>query len=871
MNIFSRITARTMAQNKTRTVVTIIGIILSTAMITALTTFGVSFRSFLVDYSITRDGCWHVAGYGLSARDAKSLADMEEVKNAAQVTELGYALFEQVQKQSPMMPYLYVQALSEEALQMLPINLEEGRMPENAGEVIVPTYLLANENEDNITKVGDTLELALGERTFEGEHLGQNVEYMSEEDGFKETFTVQKTETFTVVGVYNRCTWSLHMGYGGAGYEVFAGPAERSGEYQDVFLELADPRNVYKVAETHFQKAGYGYTVNYSLLRWLGVSDNDNFYRVVAGLFVILVIIIMTASVLLIYNAFSISLRERTTQFGLLSSIGATKKQLRRSMGFEAVAVSCIGIPLGILAGVGGIGVTLHYIGKGITVWIHGIETGIPLVVSPGSILAAAAVAFVTVMISVWIPSRRIKKISPMEAIRANTDIKISSKEVKTAKWVTRVFGLEGMLAEKNYKRDKRKYRTTVLSLTMSIVLFATAALFQEYLMQTGAFVLEAPQIDLEYHYYEYEGQDSEEAARVDKVIREAKYVDSVASFHKTYLTLEIPKEWMADGASGAYELGSLKSDDHTFIQMSVAAVSDDAFREFAAGRHIDVSDYEETDSLRLMYVNEAGVYNAETQRYERIAFLNGEKDIPLPCGTIEYEEENVKFVQTGQALLGDAVLEKPEELEYLTNELLAIIPESMFLKFQGQFQEDAGYTVYNIRSKQPEKAYEEIESALKERELTECGYLNNLTQEYETDRNALMAVKVLSYGFIVLLSLIAVANVFNTVTTNLLLRRREFAMLRSMGMSPKGLYRMMDYECLIYGMRAIIYGVLLSVLVSLAIYRVIGIGADMHLIIPWGYLIAAILGVLLVVFVTMLYTMYKIRKNRIVDELKMN
>ena len=103
------------------------------------------------------------------------------------------------------------------------------------------------------------------------------------------------------------------------------------------------------------------------------------------------------------------------------------------------------------------------------------------------------------------------------------------------------------------------------------------------------------------------------------------------------------------------------------------------------------------------------------------------------------------------------------------------------------------------------------------------------------------------------------------------MLRRKEFAMLRSMGMSPKGLQKMMNYECLIYGLRAIFYGVILTILLSIALQRVIGIGTDVEFLIPWEYLGIAVVGVFLVVFMTMLYTMRKIRKNNIVEELKMN
>lgn len=864
MNIFSKITARTMGQNKTRTIVTIIGVMLSAAMITAVTTFGASLQGFLVEYSISRDGKWHVMAASLTPGQAKEIANKEEVKSAAAVTELGYALFEPVRENSPSIPYLYVQALSEEALAMLPVSLTEGRMPREEDEVAIPSYLLANEQESMVTKVGDTLTLRLGERTLDGEHLNQRHAYMEGE----ESFTPKTEKTFRVVGIYEK--WP-NLVFEGAGYDVLAGPGTGEGSYQDLFLELKSPREVYSFAEEYLSDTETVY--NSSLLRWLGVSDNDNFFKVIAGLMCILILVIMAGSITLIYNAFSISLRERTTQFGLLSSIGATKKQLRTSMRYEALFVSAVGIPLGILAGIGGIGVTLHYIGGDITNFIHGTQTGIDLVVEPWSVCSAMVIALLTILISVWIPSRRIRRISPIEAIRANTDVKIRPREVKTAKWVPALFGIEGMMAEKNYKRDRKKYRATVVSLTMSIVLFTTAALFNIYLTKTGAFVLEAPEVELEYRIYE--DTDFKEQKEAEEIVTQAEGVTSVFVYRKAYLTLQVPNEWLNPKILEERGLSDLLEDGKTPLELAVLVLQDPVFERYAKSQGADPDAYQKEDQFRLLYVNKMKIYNSQTQRYERATVFEQGKGEVLKAGLLTYEEEGVAFEAGFEAELGDAAESLPKELESLEGQITALIPEEMYLRFRGLLEgkenQASCMKTYSIRCEEPAGTFERIEKALKQKNLDQMGYLDNLAAQYESDRNALAAVKVLTYGFIILISLIAVANVFNTISTNLLLRRREFAMLRSMGMSPKGFRRMMNYECLIYGMRAIAYGVILTILISLAIRRTIGAGADIDFLIPWGYLGAAVLGIFLVVFITMMYTMYKIKRNNIVEELKMS
>lgn len=886
MNIFSKITAKTMRVNRIRTIVTIIGVILSTSMITAVATFGTSFQRFLVEYSISTDGNWHVAVTGTDTGHAKDLAEHEDVASAAALKVLGYAWFEPVASQSPSVPYLYVRSLSREALKMLPAQMQEGRMPETEDEIAVSSLMLANEAKDNQTKIGDTLTLELGERSYQGVRLSQNNEYMDDEYEDNETFTPTETRTFTVVGIYS--AWP-DIAYWAPGYDVLAGPTDRETAYQDVFMELKRPRQVYDFAEANLAIEGAEIQYNSSLLRWLGIVDNSNLIVVLVGLMAILIGVIMAGSITLIYNAFSISLRERTVQFGLLSSIGATKKQLRKAMRYEAFFVSAVGIPLGILAGVGGIGVTLHYIGGGLTNWIHGTDMGIPLYVPVWAMAAAALIAFVTIMVSVWIPSRRIRKITPMEAIRSSTDIRIRPNEVRTGKWVSSLFGLEGMMAHKNYKRDRRKYRATVISLTMSIGLFTAAGLFNLYLLQTGAFVLDAPDTDVRYTLYT---DVKEQEADVERILNRTEGINAVSKHYIKSFYFGIPKDWAQTGLLSIYaqelpaetdgQLSAQASADSetasgrkntSWVNATMVILGDEDFKTFAREQNVDVSAYEDSGHVKVLYLNQTKYFNPETERYEKQDIYPEETEELFPAGSMEYDDEGrlLNFRQSMEFEMADAVSAPPKAFKEYADRIVMFLPESMYQKFNGSFQEDGLNAVYSIQCENASKTFRELEKSLQEQRLSDVGYLQNVREEYETDRNTIIAVKVLTYGFVVLISLIAVANVFHTISTNLMLRRKEFAMLRSMGMSPRGFRKMMNYECLIYGIRSLVYGFLITGLISAALYRTLGAGADVEFLIPWGYLSVAAAGVFLVVFLTMLYTMRVIKKNNIVEELKMN
>lgn len=862
MNIFARITARTMKENKTRTIVTVIGVILSTAMITAVATLGVTFQSFFIEYTTEQEGSWHVAGLSLPVKEAEKAEKQAEVARSTKVTELGYARYEHIQ--SPMMPYLYVQSFSENTRSMLPVALKEGKFPEKQNEVMIPDYLNANLEEETQIKVGDTLSLELGEREYEGERLNQNNSYMGTETEAEESFVPKEKREFQVVGIYDYS--SLVNSIGAPGYEVYAGAGDGKGSYADLYVELKDVKKSYDFQKEAFGQ--YGSVTHESLLRWYGVVDNDQFAAVYTGLLFILITVIMTGSVLLIYNAFSISLRERSTQFGLLSSLGATKKQLRQSMRYEALMVSITGIPLGVISGIAGIGVTLHFIEEGLSQWLYGESKDIPLVVNAGAVILSVIVAFLTVLISVWIPSRRIRHLSPMEAIRASEDIKIRPGEVKTGNWVFKIFGLPGMMADKNYKRDRKKYRTTIVSLSISILLFTTAALFQIYLMETGFFVMDIPAADVEYVLYEPE-KDGEKA---DKLLEKTEGIKEIFSYEKFTVMMQLPSEIL----STVFEGREVLTDEHgTVISGAVIILPDKMFEDMAKKEGISLSKYKDTEEPRFLYMEKEGAYNPSAQRYETQDYFTeaGEKTAELGWITTSGDQEKEIFEPYGKVILGDAVEDFPDKIGTRNTGFTLLMPESMYQNFPKYFSQNPLTRIYNINCENPGEVCASLEKEV-EKQNAETGSMSgnvtDLYALYQQDRNTMLAIQILTYGFIILISLIAVTNVFNTISANLMLRRKEFAMLRSMGMPPKGFNRMLYYECLIYGCKSVLYGTILTVIVSYLICKVIGIGADTGFVLPWGALLTAIAGIFIVVFASMIYAMCRIRKNNIVEELKM-
>lgn len=217
----------------------------------------------------------------------------------------------------------------------------------------------------------------------------------------------------------------------------------------------------------------------------MGVSGDKLFNTLLYSLGIILVALVMLGSVFLIYNSFHISLNERTHQFGIFMSVGATEKQLRNSVVFEGICIGLIGIPAGMLIGIPGIRLVLSLVAKNFANVLYS-DVPLTLKVSVPALAASVVISMITILISAYIPAKKAARTPVMECIRQTNEIEVEAKDIKTAGFTKRFFGLEGTLASKNFKRNKRRYRSIILSLSLSVVLFVSSSSFVMNLKQTS-------------------------------------------------------------------------------------------------------------------------------------------------------------------------------------------------------------------------------------------------------------------------------------------------------------------------------------------------------------------------------------------------
>ena len=650
---------------------------------------------------------------------------------------------------------------------------------------------------------------------------------------------------------------------------------------------------------------------NEDLLVYLGVSQYDSFSLVLWNMAAIVIVLILFGSVALIYNAFSISVSERTKQFGLLSSIGATKRQLRRMVLYEALVVSAVGIPLGILVGIGGIAVTLLLIGHRFA-GIGSFHEPLRVCVTWESVAIAIGVALLTVLLSAWIPSKRATRVSAVEAIRLNRDIRAKNKPSKTS-WLTyKLFGLPGVLAGKYYRRSKKKYRATVLSLFMSIVLFVSAAAFTDYMMLSVDGGIFTEEYDLRLHAYEGDfgmrtpEHDSVTPELLLERIRQAEGVEQVVFFQTKHLWGQLPKKYMNPSTLSKIEAEEeFPTEGEVSSHMvSVYFVNDGEFERLLDKYDLEREKFFDPEAPLAIAVDGNVVFDSEEGKYSQWNLLSSDESEFFVTETVERKEyiyleeftaedgtEMVRYVKIGteeylevpktQAEVhytlkaGKTIYEQPFYQSGLT-ELMYIYPISLqgaVLPDLGElggveYEEELRNYWYPIQSSDHAATETAVKKILAEYGMS-SGSLYNLAESDETNRNMMVILQVFAYGFIVLISMIAAANVFNTISTNIGLRRREFAMLKSVGMTNRDFVRMMNYECWLYGSRALMTGIPVSIGISFLIYLSMAYGYDAGFFLPWDAIGIAILSVFAVVFVTMLYSMRRTRREDPIEGLK--
>lgn len=844
MSILNDLTIKNLKLNKKRTIVTIVGIILSTALMVGIGLLFSSFQDYMIRETISYNGKYE-AEYGDVSLDKLNSIDKKDFSYFYQ-KPIGFSKFDSANEYKP---YIYISSVDKEYFNEL--HLISGRFAENDSELVISNHI--NTNGGASYKIGDIITLKYGERVIEGVNTLANNEYYEEE-----TLNIVGEKTYTIVGIVERSNFE---DYSASGYSTFTLDMNDKDGTVNVFVMFNNKKKIIKQSEDLAKKLGYNNAISYNntLLALYGESTYGNIMKSMITMIVIMLSLVSIGCIVVIYNSFAISVMERKKEFGLLSSIGATKKQLSYTVFFEALIEGIIGIILGICGAYIGIGTVILIINNligDILVLKLNLVTNIVFIIIPVIFM------ILVIFISALVPSRRAAKVSPIEAIRQNDDIKVNKKKIKTGKLVNKLFGIEGEIALKNIKRNKKKYRVTIVSLFISIVLFISFSSYMNYTIDTASSVMGEVPYDYQISYF---GDDNDIDA-LDKISEIIKSNDV--------------KEYVSYSASNLSIIGNYIYSDE-YLDFYKSAYGDDGIKALTNLKYQYISIYILDDISYNKYKELIGLDKDSVillNKFKGVSYGNNKRvnyDIPV----INNGDINIKicnFDDNDEDVDTTKYCNKKIDNIFITNKSFDLIEEFSYMSdfklivnkklYDNISDSGTHYTQYNIISDNTDN----IDKLTKELDKYDNVNYTNVKESMKQANNMILVVKILMYGFIGLITLIGVTSVFNTISTSMALRKREFAVLRSIGLTRKGFNKILFFESLFFGLKSLIYAIPVSLGVTIIIHYAL---ADMmsinSIVIPWKAIIISIVSVFVIVLLTMMYSTSKIKKHNIIEQIR--
>ena len=597
-------------------------------------------------------------------------------------------------------------------------------------------------------------------------------------------------------------------------------------EYEEINKNISNSTGVEKIIS------------NTDLLRYQGVL-NDATLQVLYTIGTIVIVIIVISSVFVIRNSFSISVAEKNRQYGMLASVGATSKQIKKNVLFEGLSIGLIAIPLGILLGIVAIMILLQVVNYLLSdMFVAGLNLEYSISIIP--IIASIIISLITIYLSCLIPAIRASKISPIESIRGNNDIKLKPRKIKTPKFIKKVFGIGGVIASKNLKRSKKKYRTTVISIVVSIFIFISLS----SILTLGTKVTTLYYTDFKFNMFVSGGDKTiyEEIAKLDNVDNYAYFYEKGLDINFEKYSSEFGKQVLGDVENGGILL---------------AVYNNEYFKQYIKELGISEENYKKAAIL----IDDVILYNADnTRTVDRIYNIQSGDEI-----TITDSSKEKSFVIT------KATTERPMGLENTYYDSGIIVVSQDFLEEVFGEKVDESYILGDllIYSEEDETLENTINDLIKQNENYSELAVYNYNTAVEQQKRIILVVAIFLYGFITVISLIGVTNIFNTITTNMILRSKEFAMLKSIGMTKKEFNRMIRLESIMYGLKALIIGIPLGILGSYFIYKAFALDTDFGYSLPIVPIIISIVFVFIIVGITMKYSLNKINKQNIIETIR--
>ena len=853
MTLLNKLTIKNLKLNKKRTIVTIIGIMLSVALITAVASMYASGIKSLIKYETLIKGDFHTAFYNVPTGDIDKFINNRNIEKLNITEGLGYA---KIDSKNEDKPYAYLKGFTKDALNNLSVRLVKGRLPENTNEIVIPTHLKTNGRLD--LKLNDSITLEVGKRIdSKGDELNQSDKYQNTAG---EYLVETQTKTYKIVGIIERPATNIEY-YTAPGYTfiTYMDSKNLSGNV-DIYAKFTKDgvknwdktiANILGVSQVLFRKVynqeieseklteqlkkTYMFDMNKYLIDLETNPISSTSMGDLGKVLAIVIVIIVFTSIFCIKNSFDISITEKIRQYGMLRSIGATKKQIKRNVFYEATILGLIGIPLGIILGCLATYILIIISNYYLT---DVVQTGfkLELVFSTYAILVAIILGIITIYFSALKSATRASKVSEIDSIRNSANLKISSKKIKSPKYIKKLFGIGGVISFKNLKRNKKKYRTTIISITVSTFVFIALYSFMELAFQNVNNELKVSDFNIslstnainDYSYSKFLKTVNLSGVEDYAILRNSELSFTGSHSSKEYL-----------------EYFGTKKENDAEEDITIFAIGKKQYDKYIKSLGLNYDDIKDKVILfDKQYITSYDKNNNRITKNIRVYDFNKGDVITSTNNQLNLEIGAISSIE-------------PNLLKNLSNSYL-IISDEMFDKIAKTNNLDIYYKASNA-----DKLQDELDSYLN----GESYNIDNKEENVRIMNNLFTLIAIFLYGFIIVISLIGITNIFNTITTNMELRKQEFAMLKSIGMTSKEFKRMIRLESLFMGIKSLLFGILIGIVLSYLIY--LSSDSDIPYKLPIVAIIISILVVFILISLIMKYSLNKISKQNTIETIR--
>ncbi|WP_055669186.1 ABC transporter permease [Desnuesiella massiliensis] len=872
MKSYIDITTRYLKLHKKRTLLTIIGIIMSVALICALGTIIYSFGDNRIETSKKYSGDYEAAYSNLSSKEADIIKNHASLKNVSLTTTLGLTKIYDTPKEAlkPSIPkyrFINLKAFDENAFdKTFNIELLEGTYPKNKNEIIVERGALKYLKPD--IKIGDTVVLYFGDRKVPNSTKTLPENSWSDDESFEVTSKLE----FKLVGICKEKGFGTrNITFNGYTYLEEDMKKENITAYTNI-ISKANKRDIAKEI-AHNINPNIELKFNNELLKYYAQGSNLDLNKTLLGTIIFIVSIIVICTIAVIYNSFNISVIERISQFGILRSVGATPSQIRKIVFKEAFMMSIIGIPLGLLSGVYAMKILLLVLGN-ISFLGSSSNSSFKMNVHIEVLLISSLIGILTIFLSVILPARAAGKISPLEAVRNPSALKIRNiKKVSKGKIIGLFFKTEGILAYKNVNRNKKRFLVTVFSLVISIVMFITFNTFIDYVKLSND-PNKTKYFDAFYISYggtPFTDSDYSEMKKLPGVEAAYKYMD-------TDTMIAIPKNKI----NPKYEERTTRKPyieeykDYAFIHNFRIMGFDNEALKLCEKTLLDGKiDIDALDNMGIILVNKNVVINNKSKEIKenfstykvgdiiKLPKTSDISDYDKQLGEIKNSIDNNNFWNLKILAIIDY---EPVLTTSPQDSLFFITTEKAYTTLVG----NKNFTKIPMKLSEDNSKREEVRKYFEDKSIYETTQFYDYKESAEKNKRMELELSVLVYGFISVITLISSVNIINTISTNLLLRKREFATLQAIGMTQQQLKNMIYLEGTLHGIVASIIGSVVGCMLSYVLNKLIGNSFDIPWIIPYKAILISTAGAILITLLSTLLPLRKIKSQNIVDTIRM-